>query len=57
MNNQQKPIVEDMNSAQWYVPGWEQALGKNGYMLYVWLSPFISYTPIQNVFGVKKQKF
>ena len=59
MDNQQKPIVE----YTWILlngmcqPGWEQALGKNGYMLHVWLSPFISYIPIQNVFGVKKQKF
>ena len=48
-----------LRNARWQL-GWEQHLEENGYMLYVWLSPFavhlrlsqhcllISYTPIQN---------
>ena len=47
-------------------PGWERALGENGYMYTYGQVPsmfqvtttalLISYTPVQNVFGVKKEK-
>ena len=47
-------------------PGWEGALGENGYMYTYGQVPsmfqvtttalLISYTPVQNVFGVKKEK-
>ena len=69
MDNQQNLLYSAWRSAQYYVPDWMGGeSGGEWIHVYVWLSPFavhlklppkkkkkkISYTSLQNVFGVTK---